>query len=103
MIPVLFRRYLTTMNSTAEFTGTQPLILELLLGKGLLDPKKLEGIRQAQLKEDRLLEEVLVSTGVATDRDIAAAYSKYLSIPLFAGPEPCQADARQLASLLPEK
>ena len=44
------------MNRTAELTGTQPLILQLLLGKGMLDPKKLETVREAQSRKNRPLE-----------------------------------------------
>ena len=88
---------------SVELTNSQPLILQLLLDSGTLDPKQLDAIREAHSKDRGLLESVLVKLGMAGDRQIAEAYSQYLMIPLM--PD-LQDDAEldpELAVLLPEK
>ena len=89
--------------SSVDLGNSQPLILKLLLERGVLDPKKLDAIREAHSKDRGLLENVLVKLGAAGDREIAEAYSQYLMVPLMpelaedAEPDP------ELAGLLPEK
>jgi type IV pilus assembly protein PilB len=89
--------------SGIDLINAQPLILQLLLERGVLDPKKLEVIREAHSKERGLLESILVKLGMVGDREIAEAYSQYLMVPLM--PE-LSDDAEldpELATLLPEK
>ena len=84
-------------------TSTQPLIIELLLQKGLLEPKKMEALREAQAKDNMPLEGLLVKKELVSDQDIAQAYADYLVLPLFE-PEASGADVdRALGRLLPEK
>ena len=91
------------MNSTAERLNTRPLILQLLLEKGVLDSQSIDQVRRAQLQDSRPLEEILGRLSFATDQDIAQAYAEYFRMPLFepstdgAGVDP------DLAQLLPEK
>ncbi|MFI5460978.1 MAG: GspE/PulE family protein, partial [Isosphaerales bacterium] len=88
---------------TADPFGTQPLIVQILLAKGVLDPKKVEAIREARARDGDLPERILAKLGTVTDREIAAAYAEYLALPLFVfqGPEP--AIDHDLFRLLPEK
>jgi type IV pilus assembly protein PilB len=91
------------MISTLELSDSHPLIIRLLLRKGIVDAKNLEQVRQAQLKADRPVEETLITLGLATDRDIARAYAEHLHLPWF---DPASLNAHadsDLARLLPEK
>ena len=81
----------------------QPLLLQLLQGKGLLDGKKIDALRKAQAKDNGPLEQTLIKLGFVSDLDIATAYSDYLATPLF-NPPPDMVDLnRDLSRLLPEK
>ena len=89
--------------SSVDLTNSQPLILQLLLDRGILDPKKLDAIREAHAKDRGLLESVLVKLGVVGDREIAEAYSQYLMVPLMTEPPDDAKLDPELATLLPEK
>jgi type IV pilus assembly protein PilB len=85
-------------------TGTAaatPLILQVLQARGAIDARQVESLRDAAAKGDDLIERAIVRAGAATDREVAAAYSEHLSIPLFEG-GPAGVD-RELGRLLPEK
>lgn len=84
-------------------TSTQPLIIELLLHKGLLEPSRLEVLREAQAKDNQPLEGLLVKKELASDRDIARAYAEYLVLPLFEPDPDGPGVERALGRLLPEK
>jgi len=84
-------------------TNAGPLIFQLLLERGLLDPQHMESVRQSQLKDSRTLEEILISSDLVSDRDIALVYSQYLSVPLFEPGDPNQYLDGSLAELLTEK
>jgi type IV pilus assembly protein PilB len=91
------------MPGTVDLTNSQPLIVQLLLDRAILDPRKLDSLREAQAKDRGLLESVLIKLGLANDRQIADAYCQYLVVPMM--PE-AAADAvvdPELAALLPEK
>ena len=70
---------------SVDLTNSQPLILQLLLDRGLLDLKKIEAVHEAHSKDHGLLESVLVKLGMAADREIAEAYSQYSDGPADAG------------------
>jgi type IV pilus assembly protein PilB len=70
-------------TATASLVSGHSLLVDLLLHKGILDTKKLEILREAQTKESLPVEQVLIKKGLASDREIAQAYSEYLSLPLF--------------------
>ena len=91
------------MDATANRTSMQPLILDLLVEKGILDPQKLESVRDAQSKDSGILEEVLIKKQFASDSDIAEAFSEYLGIPVFEPPADGSSVDATLAHLLPEK
>lgn len=91
------------MTVAADLSSPQPLLLQLLQGKGLLDPKKLDALRTAQVKDSSPLEQILVKLGLVNDRDIASSYSKYLATPLYIlSTDPPELDP-DLSRLLPEK
>ncbi|MCD4726846.1 MAG: GspE/PulE family protein [Pirellulales bacterium] len=89
------------MNSTAELKSQHPLLVQLLLSKEVLSPEKLKTLGDARSKSNAPLESILVKEGLATDKQIAEAYSEYLMMPLYE-PSDDKLDP-QLASLLPEK
>jgi len=91
------------VNRASHVDDMQPLIVDLLLRRGLLDAAKLETLREAQIKDGSPIEAILTRKNIVTDRDIAAAYSEYVGLPLF---EPAPGGAgidRELHRLLPEK
>src|ERR1051326_753993 len=89
------------MAATAEFKDTQQLLVHLLTEQGVLDAKKMEILREAQAKDNSSMEHLLIKKELASERDIAQAYSDYLALPLFEsvgdGVDPT------LGRLLPEK
>jgi type IV pilus assembly protein PilB len=91
------------MIEAAEWQVTQPLLLQLLQRKGWLDANKLEAIRAAQQRDNEPIEEAVVRTGSATDRDIARLYAEHLCLPLFEPEQALEPLDRALGQLLPEK
>jgi type IV pilus assembly protein PilB len=90
------------MSDLAHPAGSQPLIVEILAGRGTLDTKQVEAL-QTRTKDDDLVERQIVRLGFATDRDVATAYAEHLALPLFdPGPNGPEVP-RDLARLLPEK
>lgn len=85
------------MTSTANLNHRLPLIFQILLRTGRLQQKDLETLREAQLKENLLAEEILIRKGLASEREIAVAYSEYYLMPLF---EPEKSEARVAPQLL---
>ncbi len=91
------------MKSTLEMTDVQPLIIQILSRKGVLNRAKLELYRETCGKDEVLPERALVRAEIVNDREIARAYSDHLAIPLFEpGSEPFAVD-RTLSQVLPEK
>ena len=91
------------MKSPADFNSTLPVIVQILLQKGRLEKKDLETLREIQVKENLPPEEVLIRKGLASEREIAAAYSEYYLIPLFEPGESQTRVAPQLLQQLTEK
>jgi len=91
------------MNSTISLESTLPLIVRLLFQEHPLEQKDLEAIREAQAKENVSPEETLVRKHLATEQQIAAAYSEYFLIPLFEPGKDGVAIDPRLARQLPEK
>ncbi len=91
------------MNSATDTNSTLPLIVQLLLQKGLVGLDHLDTLREAQSKENLSLEEILIRKGLAGERDIAAAYSEYYLIPLFEPTEDRLQVDPQLIQQLSEK
>lgn len=90
------------MSTTAELaTGSQPLLIQLLLEKEILTPEQVEGLAEARAKDHGPLESLLVQSELVTDQHIAEVYADYLMVPLF-DTAPAENDP-QLAGMLPEK
>jgi type IV pilus assembly protein PilB len=85
-------------------TDSQPLIHQLLIESGELDPKRLSVLRESPPKDDEIPERALIRLGLATDRQVAETYAEYLAVPLHDPPEGDETvvDAA-LGRLLPEK
>jgi len=71
------------MPATDTRSLVQPLIVQLLVEKGRLDPSRLESLREDKAREKLTLEELLIRKGLANEREIAQAYSDYFLIPLL--------------------
>ena len=91
------------MRAATDPGGNQPLIIEILTGRGMLDPKKLESLRDTRTKDDDLIERQIIRLGYATDREIASAYAEHLGLTLFEPRPETEEIDRSLARLLPEK
>ncbi len=91
------------MKQISDANSGQPLLLQLLQKRGQMESKKLDALRAEQVKNDRPLEELLIKLGLATDRDIAGAYSEYLATPLFDPESDAPELNKELSRLLPEK
>lgn len=91
----------SNMSSTAELNDQQPLLVQLLLTKEVLKPEGIKEIGDARSKGNDPLECIIVKKGLASDRQIAEAYSEYLMLPLYEATDE-KPDPR-LISLLPEK
>src|SRR5258708_406611 len=91
------------MPTAAEMNDTLPLIVQLLLDKRLLDSKQLDALREFQAKDNSPLEAILIKKGIASDHDIAKAYSEYLVVPIVDLPADGVKLDPALARLIPEK
>ncbi len=91
------------MQETVELNASLPLIVRLLIDKNQLDSKQLDALREFQSKDSSPLEAILVKKGLASDHDIARAYSEYLVTPLLELTANAPPSDRSLAGLLPEK
>ena len=91
------------MTPQATLDGAQPLIVELLVKRNLLDSKKLETLREAQSKETSPVEQLLVQKNLVSDREVAQAYAEHLSVPFYEPPETGPVLDKELSRLLPEK
>ena len=67
------------MSATADFKDTEQLLVHLLTDLGILDSKKLEILREAQTRDNASTEHLLIKKELATERDIARAYTRYLA------------------------
>ena len=84
-------------------SSTQPLILELLVRRGVVEPRKLDIIRDHRAAAGAPLEAVIVDKGLASDLDVAQAYADYLALPLFDPKDEAVEVDPSLGRLLPEK
>jgi type IV pilus assembly protein PilB len=91
------------MSITAAPTDSQPLIVQVLLRAGALDPKDLVALRESPPKDGEIPERALIRLGLATDREIAEAYAQYLAVPLFDPPSEDETFDHALSRVLPEK
>src|SRR5512135_1622973 len=91
------------MHSTLEMPDAQPLIIQILRERGILDAKKQEVFREMQGRDELLPERALVRAGLVTDHEIAQAYCEQLAIPLYEPDTEAISLDRDLSQLLPEK
>jgi type IV pilus assembly protein PilB len=91
------------MSTAADHESTIPLIVRLLEREKSLDPLDLQSVGQAQTKEKTTYEELLIRRSLASDREIAAAYSEHFLIPLFDAESSEAAPDAQLRRYVPEK
>ena len=91
------------MNRTADQTDALPLIAGLLFDRGCLEEKDRDVIREAQLKENVPVEEVLIRKRLAKEHDVAQAYADHFLVPLYEPGEEGIAVNSDLAQHLPEK
>ena len=90
------------MKTSQTMANSLPLIVQLLRPKRRIDAQRFEAIREAQLKENVTVEELLIRKGLANEQDIASAYADYYLIPLYSPANVLEPDSR-IASLLTEK
>jgi type IV pilus assembly protein PilB len=64
------------------FKTDQPLLIQLLLKRGLIKQEDLNSIREAITKSGSSVSEALVTLNIVTETDIATTYSEELKIPL---------------------
>ena len=91
------------MKQTGAVNSPLPLIVQLLTPLGNFDAGQFDALREAQVKENATLEELIIRKGLASENDIAAAYADYYLLPLVRDKELAANVDRDLASLLPEK
>ena len=68
-----------------------------------MDSAGLEAYRESKSQNDDIPERILIRIGLATDREIASAYSAHLALPLLDLGFEIQGLDRDLVRLLPEK
>ncbi|MBN1787222.1 MAG: type II/IV secretion system protein [Sedimentisphaerales bacterium] len=83
------------------FTTDQPLLIQLLLKRGLIKQEDLKNIREAKNRMNCSMEEVLAALSLATELDIAEAYSEELEIPLVEQDQPLIGN-KKLAEMIGE-
>lgn len=66
-----------------EFQTDQPLLIQLLLKRGTIKQDDLESIRDTLNKSGGTVENALITLNLATEADMAAAYSEEFKIPLL--------------------
>ena len=91
------------MNTAIRKTNSLPLILRLLMPKHGIDPDRIEALREAQVKENVPIEELLIRKSIATEREIADIYADYYMFPLFEGDVGIKDVNPQLSRVLSEK
>ena len=65
-----------------NFTTDQPLLIQLLLKRGVLKQEDLNGVREVISKSSGSVEEALISSNIITEADIMTVYGEELGIPL---------------------
>ncbi|MCJ7543854.1 MAG: GspE/PulE family protein [Phycisphaerae bacterium] len=79
-----------------------PLLVRLLLERGLLEEKDLPEVQKALAQPNVSVEEALVTSELTSDAAIAAAYAEYLRLPLVELDKPLPIDPK-MTELIGEK
>lgn len=80
----------------------QPLLIQLLLDRGLLAEEDLREVHQALVQSNAPIEVALAQAHIATEREIAQAYADHLRLPVVSEETPL-AVTRELAELVGER
>ena len=83
------------------FTTEQPLVVQLLLKRGLLKQEDLASVREALSKSGDTVENILLTLNLVTEADIATTYSEQLNIPLADLNNPLPTD-KKMAEMISE-
>ena len=75
---------LPTLNKS---TRQDPLIIRLLQSMDALDPERLEEMWNSPSKDEVTIEESILRSGLANERQIAEAYANHYLLPLFDPPD----------------
>jgi type IV pilus assembly protein PilB len=86
---------------TKDLTTDQPLLVQLLLKRGLLKEEDLKGVRDVLSKSEGPVEEALLASNIVTEADIMTTYGEELGIPLADQNSPLVAD-KELAEMIGE-
>ena len=90
--------------SSANKTDSDPLIVRLLRAANQLDPARLEELYESPSRNETSLEEMVIRSGLADEKQIAQAYAQHYLMPLFDPPSdtPPPVDPA-VASVLPSR
>jgi len=83
------------------FTTEQPLLVQLLVKRGVIKSDDLNVVRETMARSTGSVEEILTNANIVTEDDIARAYSEELGMPLAELSGPLSAD-KELAELIGE-
>jgi len=86
---------------TKDLTTDLPLLVQLLLKRGLLKEEDLKGVREVLSKSEGPVEDALLASNIVTEVDIMTAYGEELGIPLADQNSPLVAD-KELAEMIGE-
>ncbi len=86
-----------------ELVDSQPLLVQILLGKGILQPQSLKTLWAAKDKDQTSIEMLLIKSELATDVQIAQAYAEYCVLPLLEAVPAVESPDYKLARLVPQK
>ncbi len=94
----------TPIASVNKLPKQDPLIVRLLGDMNRLDPENLEELYSAPSRNEVSLEELIIRSGLADERQIASAYANHYLMPLFDPPEdtPPPVD-RSVSEVLPSR
>ena len=74
------------LSSTASQSASDPLIIRLLRTMDLLDTDRLEELSSSTSRDEVTIEESIIRSGLADERQIAQAYADHYLMPLFDPP-----------------
>ena len=90
------------MSETETFVSNQPLLVTLLLERGVLKQEDLAEIQKAMSQQNQPIEAALVQTELADEDTIASTYAEYLRLPLVSPDAPLAVD-KEMAERIGER
>jgi type IV pilus assembly protein PilB len=95
---------MTNQIDTSKNSQQDPLIVRLLENINRLDPERLAELYVAPNRHEVSFEELIISSGLADERQIASAYADHYLMPLFdPPPDSPPAVDRSVAEVLPSR